>query len=70
MFIKHQWYFDDIELLMYNLCKLRVIYIKIFYKLEKKLKRMNLLKLFRKKKLTAFLNCGYEERPRDFSYVL
>lgn len=69
MFIKHQWYFDDIELLMYNLCKLRVIYIKIFNKLEKKLKRMNLLKLFRKK-LTAFLNCRYEERPRDFSYVL
>lgn len=69
MFIKHQWYFDDIELLMYNLCKLRVIYIKIFNKLEKKLKRMNLLKLFRKK-LTAFLNSGYEERPRDFSYVL
>lgn len=69
MFIKHQWYFDDIELLMYSSCKLRVIHIKIFYKLENKLKRMNLLKLFRKK-LTAFLNCGYEERPRDFSYVL
>lgn len=69
MFIKHQWYFDDIELLMYSSCKLRVIHIKIFYKLENKLKRMNLLKLFRKK-LTAILNCGYEERPRDFSYVL
>lgn len=51
MFIKHQWYFDDRELLMYSSCKLRVIHIKIFYKLEKKLKRMNLLKLFRKKNL-------------------
>lgn len=50
MFIKHQWYFDDIELVMYNVCKLRVIYVKIYYKLEKKkIKRMNLLKLFRKK---------------------
>lgn len=45
MFIKHQWYFDDIELLMYNLCKLRVIYIKIFNKLEKKIKTHESVKI-------------------------
>lgn len=45
MFIKHQWYFDDIELLMYSSCKLRVIHIKIFYKLEKKIKTHESVKL-------------------------